>query len=82
MNQGFQKNPFMKSSTPQSSSINNSFSCYDKLGRKTVEEVRQGMENLKYNQSQPKKQELPNHDFNHTPDFKKRVDNLRNINRG
>lgn len=86
MNQNsFQKNPFIKSETPTSYK-SNSFSNYDKLGRKTVEEVKGEMLDTKYKdfkQRQDKNQTAePPKQPNSLPDFKSRVNNLRNINRG
>lgn len=68
---------------------NNEYSNYAKLGHKTVEQVKSEMNQVKYGnfkeiqdarktEMQPK----PNNDFNRAPDYKSRIDSLRNINKG
>lgn len=86
MNQNsFQKNPFLNNNNT-STIKNNKFSNYDKLGRKTVEEVKQEMVDVKFQgfkEKQNRKTEIiPTRQPNNIPDFKNRVNNLRNINRG
>ena len=86
MNQNnFQKNPFV-SNTASTSYKPKQFSNYDKLGRRTVEEVKQDMVDVKYNnfkEKQERKTELVQTEQpKHMPDFKGRINNLRNINRG
>lgn len=86
MNQNsFQKNPFISNNTTRNLN-NNTFSNYDKLGRKTVEEVKQDMVDVKYHDFKEKhNQEVKinnNSQVNNAPDFKNRINNLRNINRG
>lgn len=83
----FQKNPFLNnnaSSTPLYK--NNKFSNYDKLGRKTVEEVKENMVDVRFKnlkKSSESKKEIPSpKQPNSLPDFKARVNNLKNINRG
>lgn len=66
---------------------NNEFSNYAKMGHKTVEQVKDEMNQVKYGnfkemQESRKTEIVPNNDFNRAPDYKSRVDNLRNINRG
>ncbi len=66
---------------------NNEYSNYAKLGHKTVEQVKDEMNKIKYGnfkemQEARKTEIVPNHDFNRAPDYKSRIDNLRNINRG
>lgn len=85
MNNSFQKNPFVSSSNNNQYN-NGTFSNYAKLGRKTVEQVQEEMNNLKYknfeNKTFERKTEVNNqNDFNHSTDFRNRVNNLRNINR-
>ncbi len=85
MNNSFQKNPFVSSSNNNQYN-NGKFSNYAKLGRKTVEQVQEEMNNLKYknfeNKTFERKTEVNNqNDFNHSTDFRNRVNNLRNINR-
>lgn len=86
MNQNkFQKNPFINGNSTSSMNGVNRFSNYDKLGRKTVEEVKQNMIDLKYNHFQEKINNNNNTSQpqpKDVPDFKKRVDMLRKINRG
>lgn len=81
----FQKNPFINSSS-EPTIRNSKFSNYDKLGRKTVEEVKQDMVDVKYNHFQEKidrrTEVVPAKQPNNVPDFKSRVDTLRKINRG
>lgn len=67
---------------------NNEFSNYAKLGHKTVEQVKDEMNKVKYGNlkeiQDARKTEInhqPNN-FNRVPDYKSRIDNLRNINRG
>lgn len=67
-------------------SKHNKFSNYDQLGRKTVEEVKKDMVDVKYNHFQDKidsnrKTELTQQ-TNNVPDFKSRVDMLKKVNRG
>lgn len=88
MNNSFQKNPFIVSSNVQQFN-NNEFSNYAKLGHKTVEQVKGEMNQVKYGNfkemQEKRKTEIeskPNNDFNRAPDYKSRIDNLRNINRG
>ena len=81
----FQKNPFINSNN-SGTLKNNKFTNYSQLGRQTVEEVKQGMLDVKYNNFKDKmerKTEIiqPEQPKN-IPDFKNRVNNLRNINRG
>lgn len=85
---GFQKNPFIGNNNVKQYN-NNQFSNYAKLGHKTVEQVKEEMINVKYGKNNEFKEvrntkvELKNNnDFNRAPDYKSRVDNLRNINRG
>ncbi len=85
MNNSFQKNPFVSSGNNNQYN-NGQFSNYAKLGRKTVEQVKEEMNNLKYknfeNKTFERKSEVNNqNDFNHSTDFRNRVNNLRNINR-
>ena len=68
---------------------NNEFTNYAKLGHKTVEQVKDEMNQVKYGNfkgmQDARKTEItpkPNKDLNRAPDFKSRIDNLRNINRG
>jgi len=68
---------------------NNEFSQYTKLGHKTVEQVKNEMVNVKYgefinkqNERKTQIEQKSNNDFNRAPDYKSRIDNLRNINRG
>lgn len=68
---------------------NNEFTNYAKLGHKTVEQVQNEMNQVKYGNfkemQDARKTEITskhNNDFNRAPDFKNRIDNLRNINRG
>lgn len=85
MNNSFQKNPFV--SNGNNNQYNDGkFSNYAKLGRKTVEQVKEEMNNLKYKNFESKtferKTEVSNqNDFNHSTDFRNRINNLRNINR-
>lgn len=86
MNQNsFQKNPFVQNNTTNTFK-NNTFSNYDKLGRKTVEEVKQEMVDVKYKDFKEnlnrRTEVVPQKQPNNMPDFKSRVNNLRNINRG
>lgn len=86
MNQNsFQKNPFINNNS-NTTIKNNKFSSYDKLGRKTVEEVKQEMVDVKYSnfkESLNRKTEVePPKQQNNIPNFQNRVNNLRNINRG
>lgn len=85
MNNSFQKNPFVSSGNNNQYN-NKEFSNYTKLGRKTVEQVKEEMNNLKYKNFENKvferKTEVNNqNDFNHSTDFRNRINNLRNINR-
>lgn len=86
MNNNFQKNPFVNSKTNNSYN-NNQFSNYAKLGRKTVEQVKEEMNNVKYQNFENKieKRNTENNnqknDFNHSIDFRNRINNMRNINR-
>lgn len=85
MNQNsFQKNPFVNNNC-NTTIANNKFSNYDKLGRKTVEEVKQDMYDVKYSSFKERlnrKTEVePPKQQNNTPNFQNRVNNLRNINR-
>ena len=85
MNNSFQKNPFVSSGNNNQYN-NGKFSNYAKLGHKTVEQVQEEMNNLKYknfeNKTFERKTEVNNqNDFNHSTDFRNRVNNLRNINR-
>ncbi|MBE6138200.1 MAG: hypothetical protein E7173_00455 [Firmicutes bacterium] len=81
----FQKNPFV-SNNATSSYKPKHFSNYDKLGRRTVEEVKQDMVDVKYNNFKERQERnteiVSTPQPKHTPDFKDRVNNLRNINRG
>lgn len=81
----FQKNPFV-GNTQTSSLKQNKFSNYDKLGRKTVEEVKQGMIDVKYKdfkgRQERKTEVVKKEQPRNIPDFKNRINNLRNINRG
>ena len=68
---------------------NNEFSNYAKLGRKTVEQVKNEMNQVKHSNfkeiQDARKTEIKpqtNNNFNRAPDYKSRIDNLRNINRG
>lgn len=86
MNNNFQKNPFMNNNTVNNRYSNNEFSNYAKLGRKTVEQVKEEMNNVKYrnfeNKMEKRNTEINNqNDFNHSTDFRNRVNNMRNINR-
>lgn len=86
MNNNFQKNPFINGGNNNSQYNSGEFSNYAKLGRKTVEQVKEEMNNLKYknfeNKTFERKTEVNNqNDFNHSTDFRNRVNNLRNINR-
>lgn len=81
----FQKNPFV-GNNQTSTFKQNVFTNYDKLGRKTVEEVKQEMIDVKYKDfkgRQERKTEIvkPEQPRN-IPNFKNRVNNMRNINRG
>lgn len=85
----FQKNPFINSGTNTISGYKaKQFTNYHKLGRKTVEQVKQEMVEVKYGdfgQSLNKKTEEPTEppkQSNNVPDFKGRVDSLRKIHRG
>lgn len=65
----------------------NKFSNYDQLGRKTVEEVKKNMLDVKYDHFQEKidnnnKKLQPQQNSNSVPDFKGRVDMLKKVNRG
>lgn len=83
MNNNFIRNPFLN--TGNSKQYNDGkMSNYAKLGHRTVEEVKEDMYNVKFqNKSVPEqKTEVVNkNDFNHSIDFRSRVNNLRNINR-
>lgn len=77
----FQKNSFMNINNAQ---VNQNSG---KLGRRTVEEIKTEMNDLKYQdlikrQNARKTEIVQSNDFNHVPNFKNKVDNLRNINRG
>lgn len=66
---------------------NNEYSNYAKLGHKTVEQVKNEMNRVKYDnfkevQDSRKTEVKPNNNYNNIPNYKSRVDNLRNINRG
>lgn len=85
----FRPNPFVSSKNVKQYTNNNEYTNYAKLGHKTVEQVRGEMDKVKYGnfkekQEQRKTEIQPktNNDFNRAPDYKTRVDNLRNINRG
>lgn len=85
----FQKNPFVNNSVGATSSYKSKqFTNYDKLGRKTVEEVQQEMAQAKYGDFQEKlnkraeEAKEPPKQTNSLPDFKGRVDSLRKIHRG
>lgn len=87
MNQNsFQKNPFINNNHAKVEFKNKQFSNYDKLGRKTVEDVKQEMVDVKYKDFKSnleRKTEInPAKQSNNIPNFKNRVNNLRNINRG
>lgn len=81
----FQKNPFINNN--QTSTFKqNGFTNYDKLGRKTVEEVKQDMVDVKFKdfkgRQERKTEVVKTEQPRNIPDFKNRVNNLRNINRG
>lgn len=85
MNNNFQKNPFINSGNNKQYS-DGKFSNYAKLGHKTVEEVKEQMNNVKFHNFESKfterKTEVNNqNDFNHSIDFRNRMNNMRNINR-
>ena len=68
---------------------NNQYSNYDKLGHKTVEQVKEEMNQVKFGNfkemQEKRKTEIepkPEPKMNQVPDYKSRVDNLRKINRG
>ena len=84
MNQNsFQKNPFINNNAATPAFKSNKFSNYDKLGRKTVEEVKQDMLDVKFGDFKERKTEIvPHKQTNGIPNYKDRVNNLRNINRG
>ncbi|MBE6152052.1 MAG: hypothetical protein E7165_01905 [Firmicutes bacterium] len=81
----FQKNPFVNSNNTSGLS-NGKFTNYAQLGRQTVEEVKQGMMDVKYNdfknKMERKTEVVQTQQPKMVPDFKNRVNNLRNINRG
>lgn len=86
----FQKNPFINSNSKPGMNGVNKFSNYEQLGRKTVEEVKKDMIDVKYNHFQEKidnnKNKIQNSQSigktNGVPDFKSRVDMLKKVNRG
>lgn len=83
MNNNFQMNSFFNNKNIKQYD-NGKFSNYTKLGHKTVEEVKEEMNNVKFqNRSMPeRKTEITNkNDFNHSTDFRNRVNSMRNINR-
>ena len=81
----FQKNPFVNSNNNQSSITNNPsmYSNYSKLGRKTVEQVKGEMVNVKFGAkiNERKNEVKENNVSNRVPDYQSRVNNLRNINK-
>ena len=84
----FGRPSFNSNNTPQYKN-NSEFTNFAKLGHKTVEQVKEEMNNVKYNNfksiQDSRKTEVksqPNNDFNRVPDYKGRVDNLRNIYKG
>ena len=79
MNNSFQKNPFVSSGNNNQYN-NKEFSNYTKLGRKTVEQVKEEMNNLKYKNFENKVFERKT-EVNNQNDFNHRINNLRNINR-
>ena len=86
MNNSFQKNPFINSGVSNNNYNNNEFSNYAKLGRKTVEQVKEEMHNVKYhnfeNKIKERNTEINNqNDFNHSVDFRSKINSMRNINR-
>ncbi len=83
MNSNFQNNPFLSNGNSRQYN-DGKFSNYAKLGHKTVEEVKEEMNNVRFqNKSmpEPKKEIVNKNDFNHSTDFRNRINNLRNINR-
>lgn len=81
----FQKNPFINNNSSQSSFNNNhnEYSNYDKLGRKTVEQVKSEMLDVKFgNKLNDRKTEVREVNIpNRAPDYQSRINNLRNINK-
>lgn len=67
---------------------NNEYSNYAKMGHKTVEQVKDEMNQVKYGnfkgmQNARKTEIIPqSNNLNRVPDYKNRVDNLRKIDRG
>ena len=66
---------------------NNQYSNYAKLGHKTVEQVKEEMAQVKYGnfkemQESRKTEVVPKVEINKVPDYKSRIDSLRNINKG
>lgn len=83
MNNNFIRNPFFNSGNNKQYS-DGKFSNYAKLGHRTVEEVKEDMNNVKFqnkNVVEHKNEVANKNDFNHSTDFRNRVNNLRNINR-
>lgn len=82
---GFQKNPFVNSSSANiaQNSYNNINSNFSKLGRKTVEQVKEEMIGVKFrnNLAERKTEVKPEPAPTKAPDYQSRVNNLRNINR-
>ena len=78
----FQKNPFINSGN-QSGFKNNEYSNYDKLGRKTVEQVKNEMLDVKFGTKlNDRKTEIKEINIpNRSPDYQSRINNLRNINK-
>ena len=83
----FQKNPFINSTKATTTSMSNigvqNNSNYTKLGRKTVEQVQEEMNSVKFSKLLGKKvnEESTPQVSHQVPDYKNRVNNLRNINR-
>ena len=80
----FQKNPFVNNSNQTVlNNYNNGQSNYDKLGRKTVEEVKSEMLDLKFgNKVNERKTEIKKVEVsNHPQDYQSKINNLRNINK-
>ena len=82
----FQKNLFVNNNSTSGIKGVNKLSDYEQLGRKTVEEVKKNMADVKYNHLQKKidnnKKSEPRQESNSIPNFKQRVDVLKRINRG
>ena len=86
MNNSFQKNPFMNNNSSNNNYNNGTFSNYAKMGRKTVKQVKEEMNNVKYrnfeNKMMERKTDIPNqNDFNHATDFRNKINSMLNINR-